>query len=349
MPEPRPRDAVIRMAPYHPPSGGREGGLRLDFNENTEGCSPRVLEAIREALNPPALSMYPEYSEARKVFAKHFGVADEQMLLTNGTDEAIQLLVQAYVDDGDAVVTLRPSYAMYRFYAELAGGLVRDIPFPPDLSFPERELLAAAGEGARVVLIASPNNPTGSATTLNFIRRLLAAVPAAAVLVDEAYFEFHGVTALPLIDEFPNLFVCRTFSKAYGMAALRFGCLFTNAENAQHLRKAQSPYSVNSVAVIAARAAVQDPEYVAAYVRNSLAARRQIGEELDRLGIRHFPSAANFVLFEAGERAGALCAELRRRGVLVRDRSYELSGCVRVTTGTLPQAERFLEELKQLW
>ena len=117
------------MAPYSPPTGGRAGKLRLDFNENTVGCSPRVIDFLREKLTAEALPVYPEYVEAMGELAAFFGVATEEFLLTNGTDEAIQVLINTYVDDGDEVLLLHPSYAMYRFYAELAGGEVRELSY----------------------------------------------------------------------------------------------------------------------------------------------------------------------------------------------------------------------------
>ncbi len=153
----------------------------------------------------------------------------------------------------------------------------------------------------------------------------------------------------PGFNEYPNLFVSRTFSKAFGMAAMRCGCLFSNAENVQWLRKAQSPYSVNTLAVLAARAAIQDRKTVDTYVAEVLAARTLVCAGLEKLGISFFPTAANFVLFRAGDRAIPIRDALRERGVLVRDRSYEIPGCVRVTIGTRAQMTRFLEELEKLW
>jgi histidinol-phosphate aminotransferase len=308
------------MAPYSPPTGGRAEKLRLDFNENTVGCSPRVIEFLSKRLTASQLSIYPEYTDAIRDLAAFFGVSADEFTLTNGTDEAIQLLVNTYVDDGDDVVLLKPSYAMYRFYAEVAGASIRELEYRrDDLSFPLEELLAALRPETR------------------------------AVLIDEAYYEFSGVTALGWLREFTNLFVSRTFSKVYGMAAMRCGCLFSRAENVQWLRKAQSPYSVNMLAAIAARAAVQDREYVANYVAEVLAARTLAYEGLRKLGIKCFPSEANFILFQAGERAIPIRDALRERGVLVRDRSYEIPGCVRVTIGTRAQTGRFLEELERLW
>jgi histidinol-phosphate aminotransferase len=347
---PEVRRAVLRMAPYSPPTGGREGKLRLDFNENTVGCSPRVIEYLKEKLSAGALSVYPEYVEAKHELAAFFGVGEDELLFTNGTDEAIQVLVNTYVDDHDDVVILRPSYAMYRFYAEVAGASVREVDYRSgDLAFPLEELLSTIRPETKAVLIANPNNPTGTAVCLDGVQQILEKASNAAVLIDEAYFEFSGVTALPMIASTPNLFVSRTFSKVYGMAAMRFGCVFSQSGNIRYLHKAQSPYSVNALAALAARAAIRDTDYIETYVDEVLAARALAYAGLEKLGIPAYPSQANFILFQAGERAVPVRDELRRRGVLIRDRSYEIPGCVRVTIGTREQIRRFLTELETIW
>jgi histidinol-phosphate aminotransferase len=345
-----PRAAVQKMAPYLPPTGGREGKLRLDFNENTVGCSPKVIEYLKEKLTADALTIYPEYVDAMRELAAYFAVAPGELLLSNGTDEAIQVLMNTFVDDGDDVLLLKPSYAMYRFYAELAGASVREIDYTfADLAFPLDDFVAAIHPSTRAILIANPNNPTGTGINLDAIRRILDAAPQAAILIDEAYFEFCGVTALPLVRQYPNLFVSRTFSKVFGMAAMRCGCLFSSVENVRWMHKAQTPYSVNMLAAVAARAAIQDRQHVANYVKEVLAARELVYEGLRKLGIEFYPSQANFVLFRAGERAIPIRDALRAQGVLIRDRSYEIPGCVRVTVGTRLQIERFLRELEDLW
>ena len=345
-----PRPAVLNMAPYHPPSGGRAGKLRLDFNENTVGCSPKVAEYLRQVLTQPLLAVYPEYEETRPALAAFFGVKPEELLLSNGTDEAIQVLINTYVDDRDEVLVLTPSYAMYRFYAELAGARVCEVSYEADtLAFPVDRFLAEIRPATRAILVANPNNPTGCGIGLDIVERLLKAAPQAAVLIDEAYYEFCGRTALPLLSRFSNLFVSRTFSKAYGMAAMRMGCLMSDESNMAHLRKAQSPYSVNSLAALAARVAVADTEYVNAYVAEAVASRETLYRFFDELNIGYWLSEANFVLFRAGDRAVSLRDELRRRGVLVRDRSYELPGAVRVTVGRAEQTERFMRELREIW
>jgi histidinol-phosphate aminotransferase len=338
------------MAPYSPPTAGRAGKLRLDFNENTVGCSPGVIAALKEGLDPAALAVYPEYGEAKQAVADYFQVRPEQLLFTNGTDEAIQVFINTYVDDGQEVLLLRPSYAMYRFYAEVAGAKIREVEYPlPGMDFPLQAVLDGITPDTRAVLVANPNNPTGTGVGLLGIERILHRARKAVVLVDEAYYEFSGVTALGAIERTPNLFVCRTFSKVFGMAAMRLGCLFSHEANIAYLHKAQSPYSVNALAVMAARAAIADRKYVENYVAEVLAARELLCVGLEKLGVTYVPSSANFVLGHFGKRAIEVRDALRGRAILVRDRSYEAPGCVRITVGTREQTRALLAALEEIW
>jgi histidinol-phosphate aminotransferase len=346
----KPRKAVVKMAPYSPPTGQRFGKTRLDFNENTVGCSPAVAAYLKQAITPERLSVYPDYSDVRKSLAAHFQVKAGEFTLTNGTDEAIQILLNTFIDDGDEVLILRPSYAMYRFYAQVAGAAIKEVDYEaPSFEFPFKQLKAAIRPKTRAILLSSPNNPTGTAISLKEIESVLTLAPKAAVLVDEAYFEFHGVTALPGIEKYRNLFVSRTFSKVYGLAAMRVGCLFSHESNVAFLQKAQSPYSVNMIAALAAQAAVNDTSYVKKYVAEALAARKLLCDGLDALGISFVPSAANFVLADMNTRAVEIRDSLRGHAILVRDRSYEIPGGLRITVGTLAQTRRLLRELKRIW
>jgi histidinol-phosphate aminotransferase len=350
MPRIRPRQAVLKMAPYSPPTAGRADKLRLDFNENTVGCSPRVIEFLKQRLDAGGLAVYPEYGEAKTAVAEFFHVAPDQFIFTNGTDEAIQVFINTYVDDGQEVLLLRPAYAMYRFYAEVAGAAVRQIDYEgPYMEFPLTAMLDAITPSTRAVLIANPNNPTGTGLSLSAIERILKRARNAVVFIDEAYFEFSGITALGQIVRAPNLFVSRTFSKVYGMAAMRLGCLFSHPANIAYLHKAQSPYSVNTLAVLAAQAATSDTAYVENYVAEVLAAREWLCVGLERLKIGYVPSSANFVLIRAGRRAVEIRDRLRDQGILVRDRSYEVPGCVRITVGTREQMRPLLAALEEIW
>ena len=345
-----PRKAVLQMAPYSPPTGNRAESLRLDFNENTVGCSPAITAALQTALTPERLAIYPAYDGIRESLATYFGAAPDQFLLTNGTDEAIQVFVNTYLDDDDEIVLLRPSYAMYRFYAEVAGARIIEVDYPsPGFELPLERLLSAITPATRAVIVSNPNNPTGTGIDQIAIERILKHAPHAGILIDEAYFEFHGVTAMGLLNRSANLFVSRTFSKAFGMAGMRIGCLFSQSANIAHLHKAQSPYSVNSLAAIAAQAAVQDTEFVRNYVAEVLESRQLLAGHLETLGIPYVRSHANFILTLVGDRAREIRDALRGHAILVRDRSYEIPGGLRITLGTVAQTKLLLSGLEAIW
>jgi len=344
-----PRACVRAMRPYVPPTGNRLGALRLDFNENTTSVNNAVLSAITGAISGELLAAYPDYSQSLPVIARQLGVSEEQLVLTNGTDEAIQLLVTTFLDPGDRLVIVDPSYAMYRFYAEVAGVAVRTVAYQlaDDLAFPFDDLLRALDDGVEALFLANPNNPTGGALSIEVLRQILDRAGGALVLIDEAYVEFSGISAIGLVAHYPNLVVSRTFSKAYGLAGLRCGCLVSQRDNVKWVRRAQSPYSVNSVAAIAAAAALSNRTYVNTYVAEVLAARLYTRQRLESLGYRVFSSDGNFLLFVAGENKDRLLERLRREEILVRDRSHELADCVRVTIGTQKQMERFISVVEE--
>lgn len=346
---PKPREAVVKMAPYNPPLEGRGEKLRLDFNENVSGCSPKVLEVLRNATTREFVATYPEYEAARRRLADHLGVTADELILGAGTDEVINAVMHAYVDPGDDVIVLKPSFSMFAFYAELVGGVPRRIAYrPPDLAFPVDEIVAAINPRTRAICIASPNNPTAGVASREELQRILDAADGCAVLVDEAYFDFHGESMVGLLPKSPNLFVARTFSKAYGMAGLRIGVMATQAGNAEIVRKGQSPYGVNALAIRCALAAIDDREYVREYVRQVLEARELLCAAFAEMKIRYWPSRANFVLFELGDRVKDACAALAERGILIRDQSRHVPGTARVTVGTLQDVVRFLATLKEV-
>ena len=337
------------MAPYNPPTDGRSGKLRLDFNENTIGCSPRVVKVLRKKATAQFLSVYPEYRASREKIAPFFGVKEDQLVFSDGTDEAIQLMVHTYVDPGEEVLIPWPTFPIFRLAAESVGARLRMVRYPEGtLNFPLARVLQAIKLDTQLIFIANPNNPTASSIGLDKIELILQSAPRAAVLIDEAYFEFFGITALGLLEHYPNLFVSRTFSKVYGMAGLRIGCLFSQAENIAMVRKFQSPYSVNSLAVACAVEAVQDQDYIRNYVGEVLEARGVLCNGLDRLGLSYYPSQANFVLVRSGEQTKTVHEGLRARGLLVRNRSQDIPGTIRITVGTKRQMRVVLKALAEV-
>jgi histidinol-phosphate aminotransferase len=355
----RVRSAVAKMRAYHPPLEGRRNKLRLDFNENPIGCSPAVRRALAQ-LSSASISAYPEQTTVRKKIARHFGVTADELLLANGTDEALGLIVSTFVEPGDTVLLVEPTYAMYRFYSELAGAEivapryvvapVADPRYGAEMQFPWEPVLEALRNRPRVFFLPNPNSPIGSLLSREEIKRILDAAPDTIVVIDEAYFEFSGVTVIPWIRRRENLIVTRTFSKTAGLAGLRLGAIFVRRELASVMRKAQSPYPVNAAALVAGEAAIADRAFIARTVRDVRRGKELLAKGLSRLGVTYFPSAGNFVLLHLGDRAKLIVARLARQGILVRDRSADFAGegYVRVTLGTIAQTRRFLRALEAL-
>ena len=346
----QPREAVQRLKKYRPPLEGRAGKLRLDFNENTVGCSPEVARALGRALTPEALSRYPEYERGRETLARYFKVSPEEMLLTNGTDDAIKLICDTFVDPGDILVVPAPTFPVFNFFHSVAGGRTVEVRFDENFSLPIGRLLSTINRSraaGRWVALANPNNPTGTMLPKKDLTAVLDAAPHTVILVDEAYFDFSGETVLPWIQRYPNLVVSRTFSKAFGLAALRMGCLFELADN---LRRAQNPFAVNALALAAAVEAIRHPAAVRRYVAEVRRSRDEFSSWLQSRGIPYVPSHANFVLTRVGEHAPEIAGRLREEGILVRDWSYDphLRGYLRFTIGSKPQMRRLIEELSRL-
>jgi histidinol-phosphate aminotransferase len=344
------RRALKRMRPYHPPLEGRAGKLRLDLNENTIGCSPVVRRALAR-IGRDQVAMYPEYDAARRCLARFFQVKPAELVLTNGTDDALRLLVNTFVEPRATVLVVQPTFDMYRFYAELAGARVKAARYDADMRFPLGRVEDTLRQRPCLFFLANPNNPTGTLVGLDVLKRILRAARSTLVVVDEAYWEFSQVTVLPWIRRYPNLAVTRTFSKASGLAGLRVGCLFANRTLITALSKAHSPYSVNTVALVAAQAAVRDIRFVRDYAQEVACARTELLKTLSRLKIKWFPTEGNFVLVDCGQRAPRLLAGLRRKGILVRDRSSDFGrvGYVRITVGTRAQTRQLIKALEQAW
>ncbi|MGH9731525.1 MAG: histidinol-phosphate transaminase [Candidatus Acidiferrales bacterium] len=327
----------------------RVGKLRLDMNENLPGCSSKVRAALRR-LSAEALSMYPEKETAVARLAPQFGVQAGEMLVVGGIDEALRLISDAYIERGRSVLLVEPTFPMYRFYAEQRDARIHTLRYDEEMGFPLGEVLRALKREPAVFFLANPNNPTGNLLDSRGLEKILNAATHTLVVVDEAYFEFSGVTVLPLIRRRRNLAVTRTFSKAAGLAGLRVGCIFAHRDVAAILKRAQAPFPVGTVALVAAEAALKDRAFVRRAAREIRQGRVILERGLSRLGVRVFPSAANFVLVDFGARSLAVTVALERRGILVRDQasSFKRPGFVRITVGTAKQMRRFLSVLETI-
>jgi histidinol-phosphate aminotransferase len=344
---PQARKNVLAMPEYHPPLASR-AMLRLDFNENTFAPSPRVMAKL-QSLTAEGLTVYPEREHAEAQVAAHFGLRTDEVLLTNGVDEAIHLLACAFLDEGDEVLLCTPSFFMYDVSCSMMTTKLVRVQADDSFAFPMERFLKAITPRTKLIFIATPNNPTGQIVSRAQMLEICAAAPQAVVFADEAYFHFHGETTMGDVPDVPNLVVGRTFSKAYGLANLRLGMLAGNATLIGYVRKVASPYNVNGIALAVLPEALADEGYLAWYVAQVHAGRERVFAVLKELGVRTWDSAANFVLMDIGPKHKELVAAMRTRGVLLRDRSADpgCDGYVRITMGVEEQMTRGIAALRE--
>src|SRR5262245_40633634 len=330
-------------------------GLRLHQNENTGGCSPKVIDALAR-LRPAQIGFYPPYKEATEAVANYLGVTPDRITLTNGLDEGIMALSVAYLQPSVAgpvfeSVVPEPAFEIFRFDTAVAGGQLVQVMPTPDFSFPLDDVLAAIRSRTRVVFLTNPNNPTGVAMPLDAIRTIAQAMPSKGVVfVDEAYSEFAGVSFIPELASYPNVVVGRTFSKAFGLAGLRIGCLVGAPDTMDAIRRAVPVYSVNIAAVVAVQAAVADRDHLNGYLRQVAESKALLYDACDRLGLTYWKSSSNFVLVCAGDRTDTLVKGAFARGVYSRDRSTEpgCAGCIRIGAGIVEHTRRCIAVMEEV-
>jgi histidinol-phosphate aminotransferase len=339
---------VRKMAPMNLPTGDRSGKLRLDFNENTVGCAPAILNAVRK-LSAEQIAMYPEYESTVRWMARWHGVRPSELTISNGADGGLRQIVDTFVESGSEALLAEPTFPMYRFYLGIAGARIRTIRYERDMSFPMDAALRELRRAPRLMFLASPNNPTGTLLDPAAIRQLIQISPRTMFVVDEAYCEFSDVTVLPWIRRYPNLAVVRTFSKAAGLAGLRLGCVLACPEVTSLLAKTFEAFAVNAAALTAAKAVAHHREAVRSYVREIHRSRKFLAEALSGFGARVFPSVANFVLADLGPTAPRIVKQLAGKGILLRPMSFGRPGFVRITIGTMPQMKRLVRALKAIW
>jgi histidinol-phosphate aminotransferase len=337
-----PRPAVLGLKSYRSPSAGLVG-LNLNMNENTAGCSPRVYRKLA-SLTAVEVSRYPHRDHCEEIVARFLGVAPEQVVLTNGVDEGLHLVCETYLREEDEAILVVPTFGMYAIYIQATGAKVITVPMHEDFSFPIDEIVACITPRTRMIALANPNNPSGTVAESHELLRLVESAPNAAVLIDEAYFEFYGQSVLQGVSRHDNLFVARTFSKAYGLAGLRLGALIGSANQMEMVRRVSSPYNVNAAALAALPVALSDQEHVADYLRQAIEGRMRVQQFFADVGLHHWPSHANFVLVRIGPKYREFIQALQQRGILVRDRNSDpgCAGCVRITIGTREQTDQLL-------
>lgn len=337
---------VQKMKPYKPPLDSRHNykGLLLDFNERTQPLPEYVVKNAQKTLSKD-LQIYPEYAELEKLVAAYADVENSQIMLTNGSDQAGEVILRTFTERGDKIVIPSPSFDMFFQNAGVIGGkIVSPLYDKSDMSFPLKEVLEAIDDSTKLAVVCNPNSPTGTLVSLEDIEKIAKKATNTIVFVDEAYYEFSKVTAVSLIKKYPNVIVTRTLSKAFGLASLRIGYIVADEIYIKEMLKVRSPYPVNAVGCEISISAMRSIDYMKNYVSEIVDKSRPLVEEFfQKNKIAFYPSAGNFILF-CPENPDFVFKKLRQAGILLRPQNKpNIEGSLRLTIGTLEQMEQFCE------
>ncbi|MHA7856242.1 histidinol-phosphate transaminase [Marinobacter shengliensis] len=353
---------VQALSPYQPGKPieelARELGLnpaeiiKLASNENPLGPSEKALAAARKALEE--LCLYPDGNgfELKQALAKRFGVEMDQITLGNGSNDVLEVIARCFADADSEVVFSQYAFAVYPLVTQAIGA--KGVPVPAKEWGHDLDAMAAAvTERTKLVFVANPNNPTGTVHTARAIEAFLDKIPERVLVVlDEAYCEYLTGDEYPdgikLLERYPNLIVCRTFSKAWGLAALRVGYAISSPAIADILNRVRQPFNVDSIALAAATAVLQDEAYLNRSREVNEAGLRQLSEAFELMGLPYIPSAGNFIAVEVGDQARGIYQALLSHGVIVRPiAGYGMPHHLRVSVGLPEENERFLDALSQ--
>ncbi len=341
----KPIPPVQSRQAYTPPLSNRRSfeGLLLDFSERTAPPSPNVIKALKDFIENDSLTTYPEYQDLVPAIANYANVTPEQVLPTNGSDRGIDIIFRTFSSEGDQVIIPQPSFAIFTQSAGIIGNQIVKPYYSQDLSYPLAEVLAAITPATKIITICNPNNPPGTLTPVEDIEKIAQSAPNSIVYIDEAYSEFSGVTAVPLLNKYPNIIISRTFSKAFGIAAMRIGYLLASPELVIEMNKVRGPYEVNMPAAIAARAALADIESMTSYVDEVMNAAKPLTEEFFQVNsIKYFPSSSNYILF-VPEKPAELNQYFIDNNIRIRPRSGpNIENTLRVSIGTVEQMKQFI-------
>ncbi len=342
---------IDAMGAYAPPLDGRDAQshLLLDFNERTVPVVNVVQEALIEYIKSGRLQMYPSYGDITQVIANYCQVPAEQVMITNGSDQGIDLIIRSACNANDEVIIPAPSFPMYSQCAKIENAIIRAPEYSKDGGFPTQAVIDAVRPDTKVICIANPNNPSGTVVPREDIIAIAKTAPKAAILVDECYFEYFGETVADLVDELPNLVVTRTFSKTWGIPSLRLGYVISAKQNIDALLNVRGPYDVNQLAVVAVRAALSKPELTQAYVREVMDEAKPVFEAfLQNHNVEYWPSGANFI-WAFPKNAKVINEQLTKENILVRPKpGTDGKLGLRITIGTVEQTQRLMAVMAPL-
>ena len=344
LPDLRVRAAIAGMKPYLPPLDERdpEQHMLMDFNESPLPPQPEVIDSVSRFLSRRT-HIYPAYGEFLHVLSNYAGVDEASLILSNGSDQGIDIVLRCFLEKGDELAMVRPGFVMFEQVASTLEAAVTGPQFPESLEFPARALKEAVTSRTRLIVVINPNNPTGTTVSEEVIVDLLQSFPKLPVLVDEAYFEFNGASSIVLLDEHPNLIILRTFSKALALSGLRLGYLIAHPGLISEFHKIRGPYDVNAAAVVAAKTQLENPhswQFVVKHLMQEV--KPEVECFFEKKGVRYFPSRANFMLVAPPDVEKAV-EYFKTHGVLVRPMRPPLEHTIRLSLRMMPEMKRFME------
>ncbi|WP_067516046.1 pyridoxal phosphate-dependent aminotransferase [Endozoicomonas ascidiicola] len=341
---------ITRMSAYAPPLEGRNPHehLLLDFNERTLPVSHHIKQALIDFIQNDRIQVYPAYGNLNEKIADYAGVKPEQVMITNGSDQGIDIIIRAACSSGNEIIIPSPTFAMYQQCAGVENLKVIEPEYTKDGGFPLQAVLEALSPETGLVVIANPNNPSGTPTSVEDILTIAKAAPDTAILVDECYFEYSKLTIADQVMDFPNILITRTFSKTWGLPSIRLGYVISHPDNINALLNVRGPYDVNQFAAVAIHAALDHPEYTHDYVSEVMEQSKPLFESfLHQKDISFWNSAANFI-WAFPENSSVIEQHLRSKGILVRPKaSNDGKMGLRVTLGDLAQTQRMVAAFEE--
>jgi histidinol-phosphate aminotransferase len=347
----KPLKHIDSLSPYAPPTNKRTqfDGLRLDFNER--GSDPLFVKNILKEIGAKdTVHIYPEYGEIEAAIAKYCSVASEQILVCDGSDQGIETIFRTYSEKNDKVIIPEPTFSMFSQVASVAGNEIYSPGYDKNMNYPTEKVLSAIDQQTKIVVIVTPNNPTGTSVSRNNIEKIAKTAENALVIVDEAYFEFSNQTVIDLLNQHENVVILRTFSKAFGLAGLRIGYMVSSSRNIAVMKKVQSPYGVSTVAVNCALGALKNIDEMKGYVDEVKRQAKPFVEDFfAQNNIKFYKSDANFVLFEVSNQQDVF-QKLKNKGILLRPQNKNgISSCIRITVTTMSEMKQFTKAYKELF
>lgn len=341
---------LLKLSPYKPPLEGRDARKHtlLDFNERTIPVSTPITDALQSFIVSGRLQQYPAYGDIVERLADYAGVQVQQLMITNGSDQGIDLVFRAVAKEGGEAIIPAPSFAIYNQCAKVENLKIIEPLYTAKMGYPVNEVLSSINLNTAIVVISNPNNPSGTLVSVDNIERIAQRASNAAVLIDECYFEYSKLTAVSLLKKYSNIFITRTFSKTWGIPSLRFAYLMASPESIHALCNVRGPYDINQLAVVAANAALDHPEYTQQYVEEVMGQAKPLLEQwLENSGIEFWPSGANYV-WAFPQNPELLANHLTQNNILVRPKIYCNQTGLRITIGTLAQTQKLIKFWSEL-